>query len=125
MFNALRNEVGYGEVEQDTVAIAPALGIMVGAAIDANALKEDFGVFDDLELDGEQAVMVEELEAFRQGIAQGTANELILEQLQHMQERIDVLAAGLYVTPHAIWHLLSHVKCVLYKTLQHQIFSFA
>ena len=29
------------------------------------------------------------------------------------------------VTPHAIWHLLSHVKCVLYKTLQHQIFSFA
>ena len=125
MFNALRNAVGYGEVEQDTVAIAPALGIMVGAAIDAHALKEDFGVFDDLELDGEQAVMVEELEAFRQGIAQGTANELILEQLQHMQERIDVLAAGLDVTPHAIWHLLSHVKCVLYKTLQHQIFSFA
>ncbi len=29
------------------------------------------------------------------------------------------------VTPHAIWHLISHVKCVLYKTLQHQIFSFA
>ena len=29
------------------------------------------------------------------------------------------------VTPRAIWHHPSHFECVLYKTLRHQIFSFA
>lgn len=70
----------------------------VGVAIDARELKGDFSVFDKFELDREQAAMVEELGALREDMAQGSkTNELILDQLKHMQERIDVLEANTFV----------------------------
>jgi len=40
-------------------------------------------------------------------------------------EYIEAFYNSYSVTPQAIWQHLSHFKCVLYKTLQHQIFSFA
>ena len=68
-----------------------------------------------------------------QQIQRGTMNKVQMKDvlkklklegiLQTYETRLYEARQG--VTPHAIWHLLSHVKCVLYKTLQHQIFSFA
>ena len=91
----------------------------VGVAMDAHALEDDFGIFDEFELDGEQAAMVEELGALREGIAQGTkTNELILDQLKHMQERIDVLEANTFVEAFKwIFEKICELACKMQKVM--------
>ena len=91
----------------------------VGVAIDARELKGDFSVFDKFELDREQAAMVEELGALREDMAQGSkTNELILDQLKHMQERIDVLEANTFVEAFKwIFEKICELACKMQKVM--------
>ena len=95
---------GYGGgstvVEQDVaVASSTASALALSSvAFDAQDVEESMGVFDEFDLDDNQQDLIDTLDELRENVAMGAkANELILDQLKHMQERIEVLEANTFV----------------------------
>ncbi|MFK7761014.1 MAG: hypothetical protein AB8B46_02680 [Candidatus Midichloriaceae bacterium] len=67
-------------------------------AFDAQDVEESMGVFDEFDLDDNQQDLIDTLDELRENVAMGAkANELILDQLKHMQEWIEVLEANTFV----------------------------
>jgi len=94
---------GYGGgevVEQDFAVVASTSSALAVATVvsEAQDLEDDMGMFDEFDLDDNQQDLIDTLDELRENVAMGAkANELILDQLKHMQERIEVLEANTFV----------------------------
>ena len=94
--------VGYGGgsvVVEQAVASSTASALAVATVVsEAQDLEGDFEIFGDLDLDDNEQDLIDTLDELRENVAMGAkANELILDQLKHMQERIEVLEANTFV----------------------------
>ena len=100
MFSMFGYGGGSAVVEQDVAVVASASSALAVATVvnEARDLEDDMGVFDEFDLDDNQQDLIDTLDELRENVAMGAkANELILDQLKHMQERIEVLEANTFV----------------------------
>ena len=98
MFSMFGYGGGSAVVEQAVASSATSALAVATVVIDAQDIEEEFEIFDDFDLDDNQQDLIDTLDKLRDNVAMGAAaNELILEQLKHMQERIEVLEANTFV----------------------------